>query len=135
MNRNTNTPRRHRDTENRIIEFSVSRCLCGVLPSPIGRKQALGRLSHLRPVPFLKIRQERQRLPRVRDPRQPHRLVQHPDRIDRIPQILQRPESKRTPVPGLTWAPGRLSINLRTAAALGIAVPAAALAAAKLVVK
>jgi putative ABC transport system substrate-binding protein len=45
--------------------------------------------------------------------------------------IAQRPADKRIPVPGLAFSPGRLTINLKTAEALGVKVPAAAVAAAK----
>jgi putative ABC transport system substrate-binding protein len=45
--------------------------------------------------------------------------------------ILLHPESKRIPVPGMVFSPGKLSINLKTAEALGVKVPANAIAAAK----
>lgn len=45
--------------------------------------------------------------------------------------LLARPFSKRLPVPGPVFAPGNLSLNLRTAAVLGIDVPPEAITHAK----
>jgi putative ABC transport system substrate-binding protein len=45
--------------------------------------------------------------------------------------ILLHPETKRSPVPGMVFSPGKLSINMKTAEALGVKVPANAVSAAK----
>lgn len=45
--------------------------------------------------------------------------------------IVAAPEGKRLPVPGVVWSAGTLTINLKTAAAFGVNVPAAAKSQAK----
>jgi putative ABC transport system substrate-binding protein len=42
-------------------------------------------------------------------------------------EIMARPEASRLPVPPFQFAPGNLSVNLKTAGALGLTVPASAL--------
>jgi putative ABC transport system substrate-binding protein len=46
-------------------------------------------------------------------------------------EILSRPEGKRLPVPPPVFSPGRLTVNVKTAAFLGIEVPAQVVADAK----
>lgn len=46
-------------------------------------------------------------------------------------EILSRPESARIPVPPPVFSPGALSINLKTASALGVTVPPKAVVSAK----
>jgi putative ABC transport system substrate-binding protein len=46
-------------------------------------------------------------------------------------EIALRPPDKRTPVPGLSFSPGKLTINLKTAAALKVTVSPTALSMAK----
>ena len=54
------------------------------------------------------------------------------DRAGRLAaEILARPEGRRIPVPGPVFAPGNLTINSKTAQALGITISPKALAAAK----
>jgi len=46
-------------------------------------------------------------------------------------EIASRPADKRTPVPGVVYSPGKLTINMKTAAALGVSVPQSAISAAR----
>lgn len=46
-------------------------------------------------------------------------------------EIAGRPADKRTPVPGPSFSPGKLTINLKTASALGVTVSPTALSTAK----
>jgi putative ABC transport system substrate-binding protein len=50
-------------------------------------------------------------------------------------EVAARPAASRLPVPPLAYAPGDLSINLNTAQALGLEIPASAQASAKRVIR